>query len=71
MLDTTQLEAIYEEDMDTWLRSHDVFIPSDKCDLCEAPSSGVLYNVPGGNGEELLVCYNCYISLAKHSWRES
>lgn len=70
MLNTSLLEEVYEEMMDAWWQVHGG-IPTDRCDLCGELSTGVLYNLPGGDGKELLVCYNCYIGLSRQVWRES
>lgn len=71
MLNTTKLQNVYDGAMDAWLDAYGSPLPDDRCDLCGTKSNGILYNVLGANGAELLVCYACYILVAGGTGRES
>ena len=73
MLDTTTLEAMYEEMMDAWMELYSSTLLGGYmvCDVCHLPSeNGKFYPVHGGNGVELLVCQECFNGFATSAWRE-
>ena len=64
MLDTSELEYTYSMIYRQWIEDHGLQQTDGGgmlCDFCELPSTdGNLYNVPGEDGREFLLCPTCF-----------
>ena len=65
MLNSDKFQEVYDKLTTNWIMLHmdDTNTGEMLCDLCgKPPANGILYNIPAENGNELLVCYDCYIT---------